>query len=48
MTALALAFGYLRVALEYSAPAVDAQPGAADDDQRRADRRYDRDYGGDW
>lgn len=57
MTALALVFGYLRVAIQLDAArrvmrreiaaVLDAQPGAADDDQRRADVRFEKDYGGD-
>lgn len=59
MSALADAFYGVSVAVQLDAArslmrreiaaVFDAQPGAADDDQRRADVRFDRDYdGGAW
>jgi hypothetical protein len=40
--------GWISCAGDCEAAAPDAQPGAADDDQRRADARFDKDYGGAW
>lgn len=58
MTALAAAFHGVSVAIQLDAArrvmrreiaaVLDAQPGAADDDQRRADARFDKEYGGAW